>query len=57
MQSPSVRKNKDKNYEPTGDELSEDSYSSSSYVSESSRSNGYDPLQNLEEYMRMRDQL
>ena len=57
MHSPSVRKDNDKNYEPTGDESSEDSYLSSSYVSESSRSSGYDPLQNLEEYMRMRDQL
>jgi hypothetical protein len=47
---------KDNNYVPPADEASEDSCSNS-YVSESSRNSSYDPLQNLEEYMRMRDQL
>ena len=46
----------DNEYKPSNDESSEDSYSSS-YASTSSRSSGYDPLQNMEEYIKMRDQL
>lgn len=59
MQRPSINKTfgskADGEYEP-GESSSEESYSNSSTFS-SSRSSSYDPLANIEEYLKMRDNL